>query len=101
MSQKSSIIQLPQFVPKALTSDSATAQTVCSQRGTFLEHLSNRYSEVPIAMGLSAEGSVLEILASDTGSWTLIVTRPSGVSCVVAHGQGWESMPKVVSGPAT
>ena len=51
-------------------------------------------------MGLSAEGSVLEILASDTGSWTLIVTRPSGVSCVVAHGQGWESMPKVVSGPA-
>ena len=61
-----------------LFSAGATAQTVCSQRGTFLEHLSNRYSEVPIAMGLPRPKAACLRSWLRTPSWTLIVTRPSG-----------------------
>jgi hypothetical protein len=35
---------------------------------------------------------VLEVFASDTGSWTITVTLPSGMTCLVATGQGWEDL---------
>jgi hypothetical protein len=50
-------------------------------------------------MGLVSNGAVLEVLTSDKGSWTIIVTRPDGTSCVVAAGEAWENLPKLVAGP--
>ena len=78
----------------------ATAQTVCGERAKFLKHLSSGYSEAPVAMGLVSNGSILEVLASKKGSWTIIVTRPDGTSCVVAAGEAWEDMPMLAMGPA-
>ena len=75
------------------------AQAVCSDRGKFLDHLSDGYKEAPVAMGLASNGSVLEVLASDKGSWTIILTMPNGVSCVVASGEAWEKVEKVAMGP--
>jgi len=53
---------------------------------------------------LVGNGSVLEVLASKTGSWTILVTQPSGLLCVVASGEAWENFPetaadKLVKGP--
>jgi hypothetical protein len=78
----------------------ATAQTVCGERTKFLKHLSSGYSEAPVAMGLVSNGSILEVLASKDGSWTIIVTQPDGTSCVVAAGEAWEDMPQLAMGPA-
>ena len=78
----------------------AMAQVVCSERGKFLERLATGYEESPVAMGLASNGSVLEVLASDGGSWTIIVTTPGGKSCVVATGKAWEEVPFLVSAPA-
>lgn len=77
----------------------ASAQSVCGERNKFLEHLGGNYQEGPIAMGLVSDGNVLEVLASNGGSWTIIVTRPDGKSCVVATGDGWEDVPLLVAGP--
>lgn len=77
----------------------ASAQSVCGERNKFLEHLGSNYQEGPIAMGLVSDGNVLEVLASNGGSWTIIVTRPDGKSCVVATGDGWEDVPLLVAGP--
>ena len=41
----------------------AMAQSMCNERGSFVKHLSSKYAEAPVAMGLSAEGSVLEVRA--------------------------------------
>ncbi len=71
----------------------AMAQVVCSERGKFLERLASGYEEMPVAMGLASNGSVVEVLASDGGSWTIIVTTPTGRSCVVASGEAWEDVP--------
>ena len=78
----------------------AMAQVVCSERGKFLERLATGYEESPVAMGLASNGSVLEVLASDGGSWTIIVTTPTGKSCVVASGEAWEEVPFMLSAPA-
>ena len=43
-------------------------------------------------MGLAANGSVLEVLASKDGTWTILITSPNGTSCVVAVGDSWEAL---------
>ncbi len=73
----------------------AQAQTVCSTRGDFLDKLGARYAESVTAMGLASNGGVLEVLTSKSGSWTIIITRPDGTTCMVANGESWETVPVV------
>jgi hypothetical protein len=43
-----------------------------------------------VAGGIAASGNILEVFAApDGGSWTIIVTRPDGMSSVIAEGEGW------------
>lgn len=51
-----------------LLSATAWAQTVCSQRTNFIKQLSVMYTESPVSMGLASDGTVIEVLASATGS---------------------------------
>jgi hypothetical protein len=78
----------------------ASAQSVCGERDKFIDHLGSNYQEGPVAMGLVSNGSVLEVLASKGGSWTIIVTHPDGNACVVATGESWEDLPTLVAGPS-
>ena len=50
-------------------------------------------------MGLAADGSVVEVLAATSGSWTILVTKPTGVSCVVASGEAWDHVPPPLKRP--
>lgn len=86
----------------AALSQAATAEAVCGKRSDLLSQLSGRWSEAPVAMGLKDDGSVLEIVAAPDGStWSVLITDPSGASCVVATGERWETAPpKVALGPA-
>ena len=61
----------------------------CADRAEFLEVLANGYGEVPVAMGLAADGRVVEVFASGNGSWTIIVTMPTGQTCGVLAGEAW------------
>ena len=42
---------------------------------------------------LPATGSLLEVLTSPAGSWTIIVTVPGGPTCLVSSGEGWRDAP--------
>lgn len=78
----------------------AQQQPPCANRAEFLNHLSANYKEAPVAMGLTANGGLLEVVASEDGSWTIIVTTPNGLSCGVASGMSWESTAEVkIKGP--
>ncbi len=74
-------------------------QTNCTDRSSALSHLSKTYREQPVAMGLASSGGIVEVLTNDKGSsWSIIVTMPSGVTCLVAAGEGWEALQPVASG---
>ncbi len=80
----------------------AKAQNICTARTEVLEHLGSNYSEAPVAMGLANNGGVIEVLSSGTGdTWTIIITMPNGVTCLLATGESWESLPLIAAGPAT
>ena len=83
-----------------LTATAAAAQQmVCGERQHLVRHLGDAYSEAPSNLGLAATGSVVEVLTSERGTWTILVTEPSGVTCVVAAGESWENLPRVAMGP--
>ncbi len=65
----------------------------CAERTEFLAYFNDKHDEAPVSMGLMNDGRVIEVLASEQGSWTIIVTKPSGVSCGVASGDTWMKSP--------
>ncbi len=70
----------------------AGAQAACGDRAKMITHLGATFSEHPVAMGLTSTGAVIEVLTSPSGTWTFLVTDPSGLTCMVASGDGWESL---------
>jgi hypothetical protein len=65
----------------------------CAPRDTVVERLAERYGESRQAMGLGANNAVVEVFASDeTGTWTITVTSVSGLTCLVASGQAYETL---------
>ena len=78
----------------ALSSNATAQQPLCTERSEVLTQLSSQYAESPVAMGIANNGGVLEILSSKAGgSWTIILTMPNGVACMIAAGENWESIP--------
>lgn len=65
----------------------------CGDRNKGITELKNRFAEEPVAMGLSSGGEVIEVFKSDTGTFSIIVTRPDGISCLLLSGENWEQLP--------
>ena len=70
----------------------AAAQTLCGERAEILDRLEQQFAETPQALGLSEDGALVEVMVSPAGGWTILVTYPKRPSCVVATGEGWESL---------
>ena len=64
----------------------------CGNRAAFIEELVSDYAERPVAMGITERGGVIEVFASASGTWTFLLTMPNGLTCMVASGEGWETL---------
>ncbi len=87
-----------------LIASTAMAQTrtqpQCNERDNVLELLSRKYQETPIAAGVTNTGGLVEVLTDHkSGTWTIIVTTPQGMSCLVAAGEGWRNMEQIALDP--
>jgi hypothetical protein len=80
------------FGASTCTSPPAAAGNRCGSRPEILKHLQQRHEETPQALGLSADGGVLEVLVSPEGGWTILVTYPKRPTCIVAIGEAWEQL---------
>ncbi len=76
----------------ALLSTEAAAQSACNPRTDVVGHLAKKYGEVPVAIGVTNKGGLVEVLTTGDGTtWTIIVSQPNGTSCMVAAGEGWRT----------
>ncbi len=74
----------------------AMAQPQCNERDNVLDLLAKKYQETPIAAGVTNTGGLVEVLTDiKSGTWTIIVTTPQGMSCLVAAGEGWRNMEQI------
>lgn len=103
MSRMTLTVSVGAFLAAALAYQPASAQQqqpqqapACVKRTELLNHLSNKFKETPVAMGVADNGSLLEVFSTNDGAtWTVALTMPNGVTCLVATGQSWENVPRV------
>ena len=75
-----------------LLSSVALGQMFCVDREEILDRLAFEYDEQLVEVRVIEDEGLLELLASPArGTWTVIVTRPSGTSCVLAAGKGLDT----------
>ena len=76
------------------------ATQVCIARDSLLTQLESQYGEVSVAIGV-ADGALVELLTAKDGmTWTIIVTTPQGMSCLIASGEGWRPLAPALDGPS-
>ena len=83
----------------AITAGAASAQSSrnCAPRDAVIDRLASGYGESRQSMGLGANNQVVEVFASaETGTWTITVTMPNGLTCLVASGQAFEELAEVL-----
>ena len=68
-----------------------TAGMYCAPHDKMVSELTaDEFKEVLIGRGLTKQKTMLEIYAHPDGkSWSIIVTAPNKVSCLVSVGEGW------------
>ena len=84
------------LVAAPVAAPDAAGQQLCKDRKVVVGQLSKQYAEAPVAMGLANNGGLIEILSSGAGkSWTIILTMPNGMTCMIAAGESWEALPEM------
>jgi hypothetical protein len=78
----------------AFTSPAQAQQqaTLCGLRDDMGTMLDQRFGEQPQAGGIVGD-RIVELLVSQTGSWTILITSADGRSCVVTGGDDWTDQP--------
>ncbi|MGV6848739.1 MAG: hypothetical protein ACWA5A_10205 [Marinibacterium sp.] len=65
----------------------------CEPRSVLVDRLADQFGESRQSIGLGNNNAMVETFASGaSGTWTIIVTLPSGVSCLMAAGDSFEQV---------
>jgi hypothetical protein len=72
----------------------------CFARADVAAGLLAEYDEVPRMRALTRRGRLVEMFVAPSGSWTLMMTQPDGMSCVMASGHGVEPIEVPEGDPA-
>ncbi len=85
-----------------LPATASAAPMACAPRADLVARLADTYREAPIAVGLGADGKLVEVLsAADGATWSILVTAPNGRSCLAAAGEAWQEVERVaLDGPS-
>lgn len=63
----------------------------CAPRNEVIGLLAGQFGETRHALGLTDHGEVLEVWGNPaTGSWTVTVTTPDGITCLGAQGGAFQ-----------
>lgn len=91
------LVLLLAVVVGVVVSAPAHAEQVCAPHEQAVAQLASEYKEQVIGRGLAGDGmAMVELFVSGAGTWTILVTNTSGVSCLIASGDSWATMPLLV-----
>jgi hypothetical protein len=82
----------------AAPTPAVAAPANCGPRAELLKKLAKQYREAPVAVGLANNGALVEVLTSDSGAtWTILISDPNGLSCLIAAGEEWQALKRVAT----
>lgn len=75
------------FALLALIAAPALADNHCYPHPVVSQGLAEKYGETRRVIAIDRQGAVIEFYGSDNGTWTIVITQPGGLSCMVAAGE--------------
>lgn len=75
--------------PKPAFAQDSTGPPRCGDRTHMSTTLLSVFGERLVAQGLSKSGLLTEIYAGPRGTWSIVATTPTGISCLVDNGVAW------------
>ena len=64
-------------------------QLPCANRERVLAFVIDQRGETRLATGDALRGATIELYASESGSWTLLLNLPDGRACLLANGENF------------
>ena len=71
--------------------------TSCGDREVVISSLRKDYKEVQDSLGISNGGGLIEVFVSPQGSFSITVTNPSQITCIISAGEYWNKGNNFVS----
>ena len=82
------------------TAPEITVAPRCRGLKDMIVWLRESFNEIDVAHGLSTDGELLEVFASQEGTFTAVKITPGGYACIVDMGVGWQMRPRQLDGAA-
>ena len=77
----------------APAAEARIADVVCDDHDRMVTRLQRDYGASLQSRGLRGPDAILEVwIVARTGDWTLVQSYANGQSCIVAMGEGWETL---------
>ncbi len=74
----------------------------CAPAFILQSGLERQFGERRRGAGVDDSGErIVELWASESGTWTLLYLTPSGMACLIASGDGWDNDPEPPKGEAS
>lgn len=76
-----------------MPAQASAGPALCGKRGELIKVLEKRFQENRVAVGLSQKSSeAFEVFASSKGTWTVLMTTKTGLTCIMASGHSWKDV---------
>ena len=79
---------VPAVVPALTATPAAADSPVCARRGEYVDFLKRNRNETQEKVEVVSERTVLEFFVSPAGTWTVLTTSSTGLSCLARTGEG-------------
>jgi hypothetical protein len=73
-------------------------QPPCGPTGVLEQQLLTKYGEQVVAAGITPAGKMFTLANPATGSFSVIVRRPDGLTCLVIGGDGFTTIDAIKPG---
>lgn len=70
----------------------------CAPHAELVAMLEKKYQEHVVTEGVTKTGLVLIVYASNSGTWSVIMANPVGLTCMIAAGVGYKPSPLPIDG---
>lgn len=64
----------------------------CGKADQVIAFLGKKYAEKVVGMGLVGTKGFMQLFVADAGTWTVLLTTPEGISCIIAAGDSYDAM---------
>lgn len=73
-------------------------QPPCGPTGMIEKRIADKYGETIVGAGIVDGGIMFTLANPDTGTFTVLLRRPDGQTCIVMGGTGYATIEAVKSG---